>query len=392
MPPSSSPDYRLAVTTFALAIFGLVMISSVSVYQSYNSFGTNDFYFWRTFWHLVLALPIWFIVSQIPYRFFQKIAPLFFFLTILLLIAVFLPNLGANYGTSQSWLSVNFLPSIQPAEIAKLALILYMAAWIEKHHAKITTLEDGFLPFCVIMGIIVILLGLQPDFGSILAAGITATAIFFVAGGRITHILSGATLAVMLLIPIVMSKTYLKNRFLAFIDPTADPLNIGYQIKQALIAVGKGGWFGVGFGKSVQKFGYLPEVQGDTIFSAIAEEFGFLRIILLIAAFSYIAYRGLSIAKKTPDIFGKLTAVGITVSLVGQAFINIAVNLSLLPITGITLPFISYGGSSLIISFIAVGILINISRNGNILYDPINANNSNRRRNRRPHRSPARYY
>jgi cell division protein FtsW len=163
-------------------------------------------------------------------------------------------------------------------------------------------------------------------------------------------------------LPVILTKKYIKNRFLAFLDPSTDPLNIGYQIKQALIAVGKGGWFGAGFGKSVQKFGYLPEVQSDTIFAAIAEEFGFIRTLCFLAIFLYIAYRGFRIAKKAPDDFSRLVAVGITVWLVGQSLINIAVNLSLLPLTGLTLPFVSYGGTSLITAFIALGILLNISR------------------------------
>jgi len=185
---------------------------------------------------------------------------------------------------------------------------------------------------------------------------------FFAAGGGVFHILGGALSASIIAYPIIMSKEYIRNRFLAFLNPEIDPLNIGFQIKQALIAIGSGGIFGVGFGKSIQKFGYLPEVQGDTIFAATAEELGFIRIAILVIAYLIIAWRGYNIAMKTSDRFSMLVATGITSWFIFQSIINMGVNLALLPLTGLTLPFISYGGSSLLVNMLGAGILLNISR------------------------------
>jgi cell division protein FtsW len=297
-----------------------------------------------------------------PLRYWKASALPFFAISVLLLVALFLPGVGANYGTSTSWIDLPFLPSIQPAELAKLALIFYLALWMEKRQELVHTFQYGFFPFTIILSIVVVLLARQPDFGSVLVISLISASMFFAAGGSFLHIAGGGLMAAILATPIILSKEYIRNRFLAFLDPTIDPLNIGFQIKQALIAVGNGGLFGVGFGKSVQKFGYLPEVQGDSIFAATAEEMGFLRTGLIIFAYAFIAWRGYKIALHAKDRFSMLVAAGITSWFVFQAIINIGANLSLLPLTGITLPFISYGGSSMLITMLAAGILLNISR------------------------------
>lgn len=366
-------DKVLAVTVFSLLIFGVIMISSVSVYQSYQitsamaskgliSAATNSFYLWRHFWRALLAIPLCVIAIYFPLHWFKRAALPLFIISLLLLTALFLPGVGANYGTSTSWISVPLLPSLQPAEFVKLFLIFYLAVWMEKRQELVRSFQYGFLPFTILLSMVVVLLALQPDFGSILVIAIIATSMFFAAGGNVLHIISGAFFSAVMAYPIVMSKTYIRNRFLAFINPNIDPLNIGFQIKQALIAIGSGGIFGVGFGKSIQKFGYLPEVQGDTIFAAAAEELGFIRIAFVVLAYLIIAYRGYHIARHAKDRFAMLVAVGITSWFVFQAIINFGVNLSLLPLTGLTLPFVSYGGSSIIANMIGAGILLNISR------------------------------
>ncbi len=235
---------------------------------------------------------------------------------------------------------------------------------MEKRQELVRSFQYGFIPFTVLLSMVVVLLAMQPDFGSVLVISTIAASMFFAAGGGVVHIGLGALSAALMAYPIIMSKEYLRNRFLAFLDPSLDPLRIGFQIKQALIAVGSGGVFGVGFGKSIQKFGYLPEVQGDTIFSAMAEELGFVRMLFLVAAYAFIAYRGYRIAMRASDRFSMLVAIGITGWFTFQAIINMGVNLSLLPLTGITLPFISYGGSSMMVLMLAAGILLNISRYG----------------------------
>ncbi|MBU0577704.1 putative lipid II flippase FtsW [Patescibacteria group bacterium] len=396
MPKNQPIDRVLAIVIFCLLIFGIIMISSVSVYESYQLTSdmvrqgimdepTNSFYLWRHFWRAILAIPLWVFAIYFPLTFWKQIALPLFVISLVLLIALFLPGIGANYGTSTSWINIPFLPSVQPAEIVKLSLIFYLAVWMEKRQELVRSFQYGFIPFTVLLSMVVILLAMQPDFGSVLVIAIVAASMFFAAGGNVLHIFSGALLASLMAYPIIMSKEYIRNRFLAFLNPDLDPLNIGFQIKQALIAIGSGGLFGVGFGKSIQKFGYLPEVQGDTIFAAAAEELGFLRIAFLVLAYGIIAYRGYHIAMHAKDRFSMLIAVGITSWFTFQAIINMGVNLAILPLTGLTLPFISYGGSSLLVSMIAAGILLNISR-----YAQAKTYFVDRRRIRRTHYSQSR--
>lgn len=382
-------DIPLAIVFFCLLIFGIIMISSVSVYESYQITSSmvsqglreepsNSFYLWRHFWRAMISIPIWVFAIYFPLKFWKKAALPLFIITIFLLIALFLPGVGANYGTSTSWINLPFLPSVQPAEMAKLSLVFYLAVWMEKRQELVRSFQYGFFPFTILLSSVVILLAMQPDFGSVLVISVIAASMFFAAGGSPLHIMAGGLMAAAMAYPIIMSKDYIRNRFLTFLNPDLDPLNIGFQIKQALIAIGSGGIFGVGFGKSIQKFGYLPEVQGDTIFAAAAEELGFIRIGFLIFAYAFIAYRGYHVAGNAEDRFSMLIATGITSWFVFQAIINMGVNLAILPLTGLTLPFVSYGGSSLMVNMLAAGILLNISR-----YAETGTNFTNRRRIRR---------
>jgi len=339
-----SVDRVLAFVFISLIVFGIIMISSVSVYESYQITSqmvqqglmkepTNSFYLWRHFWRVVVSIPIFVMAIYVPLNVWKKSALPLFVLSILLLMALFLPGVGANYGTSTSWISLPFMPSLQPAEIVKLTLIFYLAVWMEKRQELVRSFQYGFIPFTVLLSSVVLLLAMQPDFGSVLVIAVIAASMFFAAGGSVLHIFGGALLASFMAYPLIMSKEYIRNRFIAFLNPDIDPLNIGFQIKQALIAIGSGGIFGVGFGKSVQKFGYLPEVQGDTIFAATAEEFGFIRIAFLVFAYMVVAQRGYSIAMRARDRFSMLVAVGITGWFVFQAVINMGVNLAILPLT-----------------------------------------------------------
>ncbi|MDD3067097.1 MAG: putative peptidoglycan glycosyltransferase FtsW [Candidatus Gracilibacteria bacterium] len=387
-------DHVLAITTFLLAVFGLVMISSVSVYESYQvyvkqgidcgaiSANCNDFYFWRQARNIAVALPFWIIASSIPYLFWRKLAPPLFVGSIVLLIMLFIPGLSTSYGTSQSWLAIPILNSIQPVELAKLGLIFYLARWMEGRRDAIATLENGFTPFAVILGIIAILLILQPDFGGTLVVTLIATGIYYAAGARPKHILVGGLIAAILAVLAVnvLGLDYVKNRFTAFLDPSLDPEGIGFQVKQSLIAVGKGGFFGAGMEGATQRFGYLPEAQSDAIYAATAEAFGFFGSVILAGLFLLVAYRGFKIASKAPDRFGQLAAVGLSCAIAGQAFIHIGVNIAMLPYTGITLPLVSYGGSSMVASFISAGILLNISKYSNTNSSSFYRENNPRRR------------
>lgn len=370
-------DFLLLGVALGLSLFGLAMIASVSVYQSYQltqkfvesgawDAPSNSFYLWRSFIHMLVALLGLGVASVIPYHFWQKHARSLFLANLVLLISLFLPGIGNNYGTATSWLHVGFF-SIQPSEFLKLSLVFYMAVWLQKKESSIATFQEGFVPFVALLCLSTFLVAIEPDLGGFLVFSAMCTTMFFVAGGNIFHLLLGAASAGFLGLPVILNKEYIRNRFTVFLHILFHPDDltyregIGFQVYQALIAIGSGGLFGVGYGKSIQKFGYLPEVQSDTIFAAMAEELGFLRLLIVLGLYGIFVYRGLRIARNAPDRFGLLVATGITTGIAFQTLLNICVNLSLFPITGLTLPFISYGGSSLLTTLCGVGVLLNIS-------------------------------
>lgn len=370
-------DFLLLGIALGLSLFGLAMIASVSVFQSFQltqrfvdsgawTEPSNAFYLWRSFLHMVVAIGGLGATSIIPYHFWQRHARTFFLLNLGLLILLFVPGLGNEYGTARSWLPLGFF-SLQPSEFLKLTLVFYLAVWLQKKESSIATFQEGFIPFVILLCLSTFLVAIQPDLGSFLVFSAIASTMFFVAGGNIFHLCLGAGIAGLLGFPIILNQDYIRNRFTVFVHILFHPDNltyregIGFQIYQALIAIGSGGLFGVGYGKSIQKFGYLPEVQSDTIFAAMAEELGFLRLMIVLGLYSIFVYRGFRIARNAPDRFGLLVATGITTCIAFQALLNIFVNLSLFPITGLTLPFISYGGSSLLSTLCGVGILLNIS-------------------------------
>ena len=356
-------DRILAVTFFGLVIFGVVMISSASAINSFFNTGgaSTDIYFWNQLSSVVIALVAWFIVQRIPYRFWYKYR---FFVVggaLLLLGTIFTP-LRSDSGTfARAWIHLPVLPSIQPSELAKIGFVVYLAAFFDRIGVKVRDFKQGFIPFIIIVSIFIGLLILEPDFGSILLYGLISACMFFVANGNLAHLFATGAFGSVILLSIVSRRKYIVDRFTAFLNPEADLAGIGYQIQQALIAIGSGGLFGYGFGNSRQKFAYLPEAQSDTIFAVAAEELGFIRIVLVIVAFGIIAWRGMKVAENAPDRFSRYLATGIVCWISLEAFINIGVVMAILPNTGLTLPFISYGGSSLLTKTIAIAILLNIS-------------------------------
>jgi len=370
-------DFLLLGIAVLLTVFGLAMIASVSVFESYQlterltekglmSGPSNSYFLWRSSIQVFFGLIAMFIAASIPYRTWGRLAPGLFFATIFLLMLVFLPGLGNDYGTAHSWLQVLGF-SIQPSEFLKLTLIFYLALWLQKREQLIGTFKEGFIPFVILLLLSTFMVAIEPDLGGFLVLSGIAITMFFVAGGNFFHLMLGGLLAGTLGIPVILSKDYVRERFNAFFTLLLHPDDpgiregAGYQIIQAIIAIGSGGPFGVGYGKSIQKFGYLPEVQADMIFAAMSEELGFFRIMIILAMYVILIVRGYKIAREAPDRFGFLVATGITTWLAWQSIINIFVNLSLFPLTGLTLPFISAGGSSLITTLIGVGILLNIS-------------------------------
>ncbi len=359
-----------------LSLFGLAMIASVSVFQSFQLTSrmtdlglrdtpTNSFYLLRSSLHVFTGIGLMLFISLIPYRMWERYARVLFLLSILFLFALFIPGLGCSWGTSCSWFYIGGF-SLQPSEFLKLTLIFYLAVWLQKREQLIATFKDGFVPFVTLLILSTLLVAIQPDLGSFLVLSVIASTMFFIAGGDIRHLVLGGGATAILGLPIILSKGYIRTRFLAFFSLLTNPnptLQEGpaYQVMQALIAIGSGGPFGVGYGKSIQKFGYLPEVQGDMIFAAMAEELGFLRLLIILSMYSLLIIRGLKIAREAPDRFGFLVATGITTWIGFQSILNIGVNTALFPVTGLTLPFISYGGSSLMSVLVGVGVLLNIS-------------------------------
>lgn len=368
-------DTVLALVVLFLLIFGLVMITSIGVPKSISlsapgvefpncSDANVDCYllFKKHLIRLGLGLIAFLIAWKLPIKFWKKIAPFFFGLMVLMLIFVVI--FGKSFGTiATNWL-IFFNTSFQPSEFAKLAIILYLAYWFSKRKGSVESFHDGFLPFCVISGMILLPIMLQNDYGSMAVIGVISISIYFIAGARMKHLAFGLLVAFLATIVVISAVPHVRERFQGFMRVDEECLeDYCWQSQQANIAVGSGGLFGKGLTQGVQKSYWLPQASDDFIFAASSEELGFLRIIFVILAYFVISLRGYGIANKAAGSFEMFTAVGITTWIVMQAFVNIAVNTALLPVTGITLPFISYGGSSLLASLIGIAILLNISEN-----------------------------
>jgi cell division protein FtsW len=352
----------LLLTVIGLTLFGIIMVASASAVIA-ERFGENPQFFAR---HQVVygggvGLAVFLLGFFVPYRLWRRVALPGLLLSLALLVLVFVPGLQVSSGGAVRW--IGFGPfTVQPTEITKLAFIIYLAALLEKKGSDIQDFRKSVVPFVVTVGLISVLIILQPDIGTLLSITAIALTMVYAAGFRLVHlmiiVLGGAGLFAVLL----NTARYRLERIMVYLHPELDPQGIGYQINQALLAVGTGGLWGLGLGRSRQKYYYLPEPAGDSIFAIIAEELGFVRSMVVLLAFSIIAWRGFAIARRAPDTFGRLLAVGITAWITIQMFINVGSILGILPLTGITLPFISYGGSSLATVLFATGMLLNISK------------------------------
>lgn len=359
---SNKPDYVLIFIIFTLIVFGLVMMSSASVVSSRNDFGDSYYYLkHQILYGFVPGLAGFLFFQKVPYLKLKKWSLFIFAASLVLLILVLIPYFSASYGGAKSWLKfgpINF----QPSEVMKLTFILYLASWFSSRQKSIKDFKQTFLPFTIPIAFISFLLILQPDIGTLGLIVIPGIIIYFLAGGSIKYILLLTGAGIGSLFILIKLAPYRLQRLLVFLDPKIDPLGIGYQINQALLAVGSGGIFGLGLGHSRQKFNYLPEAQGDSIFAIIAEELGLVGAIFLLSMFIWLMFRCFYIARNTSDSFGRLVVYGIASWIVIQTFINVGANLSLLPLTGVPLPFVSYGGTALATGMAAMGIVVNISK------------------------------
>lgn len=301
------------------------------------------------------------ITSRIPYRFWKKNAFYIFILSIIATLFVFIPGVGLEFGGARRWLDLG-ITSFQPAELLKIGFIMYLAAYFSSLRTKIKKPIHGLFPFIGTLGVVSLILLSQPDTGTLVVMFAAGIAMFFVAGAKWSHIFSIAGAAAVGVGILAYIRPYVRERIFSFLNPASDPLGASYQIQQSLISIGSGEWFGRGFGQSIQKFNFLPEPIGDSIFSVAAEEFGFIGSIIIISIFLAFAFRGYKIATKAPDYFSGLLVVGIVTLIVSQSFINIGAMLGILPLTGLPLPFISHGGTALFFALAEVGIVLNISK------------------------------
>lgn len=358
------PDYKLILLLGFFVVFGLIILSSTTAVIAYQNFGDSYYFVKKQLLFGVLpGLFLGLLFSVIPYRMWRKIALFLLLLSIGLLGAVFIPGLGSTLNTgSNSWLVIYGI-SVQPSEIVKLTFLLYLASWLERRGEDgVKDVSYGFLPFLLLLGTVMGLMILQPDIGTMTIIVFIALSVYFVAGARLKHLLAIGVLGAAIFAFLVQTAPYRLARFMIFLNPEFDPQGIGYHTNQALLAIGSGGLWGRGFGQSRQKFNYLPEVTSDSIFPIMAEELGFLVSSIFLFFLLFFAYRGFSIAKRSPDAFGRFVAVGITSWLIFQSIMNIGSMVGVLPMTGVPLPFLSYGGTAMMINLAAVGILLNITK------------------------------
>ena len=355
-----NPDIVLAITLALLLVVGLIVISSATAVLSQNETGNPNYYFFIQLRSVGIGIILFLVGYKIDYHIWKKIAPVLLLVSIIGLILVYIPGIGVMRNGATRWIDIGL--QFQPSELAKLSFILYLAVWFENKGNEIRGFMKSTLPFLIILLLVGGLIVLEPDLGTAVILSLIGGAIYFIAGARGTHVVGMILTFMLFVFYLIKSAPYRMQRFMVFLNPEADSSGQGYQINQALLAVGSGGILGLGFGKSRQKFNYLPESSTDSIYAIIAEETGMIGSVLVITLFVVFAARGFKIARESPDIFARLVAVGITMWIAGQAFINILAILSLMPLTGVPLPFISYGGSSIIMLLLACGILLNISR------------------------------
>ncbi len=359
-------DYTYLAIVGTIVLFGLMMLASASGPSGYARFG-DSYYFvtHQILFGLVPGVAGLVALSFIPYAFWKRNAWNLLLVSIALLVVVFIPGLSAGIGTAHSWISVGGLFTLQPSELVKLCFLFYLAAWLEKRgDSGVRDVHGGLIPFVATLGIILGLLVLQPDVGTMTIIAATSLIVYFVAGAPLLYVGGLVAAGISAIAMLIGFAPYRAARFTTFLNPELDPQGIGYHINQALLAIGSGGILGVGYGHSRQKFQYLPEVAGDSIYAVIGEEMGMIVAVLVLVLYLWFLFRTLKIANEAPDKFGKYVATGIAAWLVLQAFVNIGSMVAIMPMTGIPLPFISYGGTSLAVSLWAVGVVLNISRYG----------------------------
>ncbi len=355
------PDLKLLLSIVALVAFGLLMLLSASSVIGLDFQGDPQYYFKHQLINGVLPGFVFMLIAMIvPYEFWKKLVLPLIVCSLVLLFLVFVPGVGTAYNGASRWIAVGPI-TLQPSEIAKIAMVLYLAL-LFANRKKDSGLESAFKPFAVIVVLLALLIMKQPDLGTLMVVFLTAIMIYFMAGAKIKSMAALLLVTALAAATFIVISPYRTARVEIFLDPEKDPSGTGYQVNQAIMAVGSGGIWGFGFGQSRQKFRYLPEPAGDSIFAVTAEELGFVRMTGFILLYGFMVFRGFRVASRAPDEFSRLVAGGITSWFLVQMLVHAGANVALIPLTGVPLPFVSYGGTALAISLFSVGIVLGISR------------------------------
>jgi cell division protein FtsW len=386
------PSVVMTVAVGSLLTLGLIMILSASSVSSFATYGSSFLFFKKQLVWAAIGIVAFGTFAWLDYHRLKGIGYLMLVGVIVLLFAVLIPGVGVVVGGSARWISLGAF-SFQPSELAKLALILFAAdVFSRKQESSFDSFAHTALPLIPALGILAALVMLQPDLGTTMVLGGIGLGLLFVAGAPMAYVAPIALTGTLLTTVAAFAEPYRRARIFAFLNPWADPFNTGYQTIQSLIAVGSGGWFGVGLGASRQKWMYIPNAHTDFIYAILAEETGLLGTLVVLGLFAFLTYMGIRTARKAPDRFGMLIASGITMWIALQALINIGAVIAALPITGLPLPLVSFGGTSLVVVLAAAGILVNIAYQGESKpRRPARAGRSSRARQPRPRRpAPAR--
>lgn len=355
------PAAIVVVATSALVVLGVVMVLSASSIAAYTEYGSSFLFFRRQVLYAAIGAVCFLVASRMPYARWKDVAAPLVLGTVGLLVLVLIPSVGERAGGAARWIEVGPL-TVQPSEFAKLAVIVFAAALLAGRWKRLTDVRTLAIPLAPVVGVVGALILLQPDLGTAVILVLAVFVLVFAAGARLKHLLVGALGAGVLGFALIFAEGYRWSRFVAFLNPWADPQGGGYQSIQSLIALTSGGPFGLGLGASRQKWLYVPNAHTDFIYSIIGEELGLLGNLVVLALFGALIVAGVRIAARAPDAFGRLLGAGV-VGLIGvQALVNLGAVTGLLPITGVPLPFVSFGGSSLVVSMIAMGILVSIGR------------------------------
>lgn len=354
-------DKILFFSVIILSVFGLMMIYSSSYVWAEYKFNDSFHYLKYQSIFFIVGLFVMIFVSKIDYKFYFKYSNIILFISFILLVLVLIPGIGSVRNGSRSWFGIGSL-GIQPSEAAKISLIIFTSKYLSLNDRYIDNFFKGVVPVLIIVCLCFGLIMLQPDLGTGLILFLSIISILFIAGVNMKFFLFGGVIGIIGVVILILIAPYRMDRITSFIDPWSDELGTGFQIIQSLYAIGPGGLLGTGFLNSIQKHFYLPEPQTDFIFSIISEEFGVMGAVIVVGLFSIIFYRGIKISINCEDSFAKYLSFGILFQLIFQAIMNLMVVIGMIPVTGVTLPFLSYGGSSLLVSMASIGIILNISR------------------------------